>query len=258
MALFPLKDDTPLRNVSFQYVTVGLIVLNVAAFLWELSLGAETERLVYSLGAIPSVVFGLNELPPELVTVPAWASLITSLFLHGGWMHLLGNMLFLWIFGDNVEDSMGHGRYLVFYLVCGILATLMHALAQPSSDVPVIGASGAISGVLGAYLILHPRARLLVLFMNIIPLRLPAFIVLGAWIFLQVVNLNGGAGSDIAWWAHIGGFVAGAALIVPFRRRGVPLFDRPLADPIANAQIERRHARSIFPNTVDPRGPWSR
>jgi membrane associated rhomboid family serine protease len=260
MALFPLKDDTPLKNVSFQYVTVSLIGLNVVLFLWELSYGPDLDALVYSLGAIPAVVFGLAELPPQLAIVPAWMTLFTSIFLHGGWMHLIGNMLFLWIFGDNVEDSMGHLRYLVFYLLCGVLATLMHGAAQPSSDMPVVGASGAISGVLGAYLVLHPRARLLVLFMNIIPLRLPAFIVLGSWIFLQVVGLNQGAGSDVAWWAHIGGFIAGALLIVPFRRRGVPLFDTVAADPLVIERQERRHARSIFPNTVDPRlrrtRPW--
>ncbi len=254
MALFPLKDDNPLKNVSFQYVTVTLIALNVVLFLWELTQGTKMDSLIYSLGAIPAVLFGIAELPPRLDLIPSWATLITSLFLHGGWMHLLGNMLFLWIFGDNVEDSMGHFRYIVFYLLCGVLATLMHASAQPDSEAPLIGASGAISGVLGAYLILHPRARLLVLFMTVIPLRLPAWIVLGSWILLQLFNLTGdSAGSDVAWWAHVGGFIAGAILIVPFRRKGMPLFDAEPANPVVAERIERRHARSIFPNTVDPR-----
>jgi len=260
MALFPLKDDTPLRSISFQYVTVTLIAINVIVFLWELAPGVEVDRMVYSFGAIPAVIFGLAELPPHLAAVPGWMTLVTSLFLHGGWMHLLGNMLFLWIFGDNVEDSMGHPRYLVFYLLCGVLATLMHAVVAPTAQTPLIGASGAISGVLGAYLILHPRARLLVLFMSIIPLRLPAWIVLGSWIGLQFLNLNSSAGSDVAWWAHVGGFIAGAILIVPFRRRGVPLFDRLPDDPVVVQRQEHRHARSIFPNTVNPRsrrgGPW--
>jgi membrane associated rhomboid family serine protease len=259
MALFPLKDDTPLKSISFQYVTVTLIGLNVVLFLWQL-VQPDPDAMVYSLGAIPAVVFGFAELPDPLAVIPGWASLFTSLFLHGGWMHLIGNMLFLWIFGDNVEDSMGHLRYLVFYLLCGVLATLMHAIAQPTSELPLIGASGAISGVLGAYLVLHPRARLLVLFMSIIPLRLPAWIVLGSWIGLQLLNLNDSAASDVAWWAHIGGFIAGAILIVPFRRKGVPLFDTLPLDPVAVQRHERRHARSIFPNTVDPRvrrgGPW--
>lgn len=260
MALFPLSDDTPLKTVSFQYVTVTLIALNLALFLWELTQGSKIDSLVYSFGAIPAVIFGSAELPPRLDLIPGWATLITSLFLHGGWMHLLGNMLFLWIFGDNVEDSMGHTRYLAFYLLCGVLATLMHGIVQPESEEPLIGASGAISGVLGAYLILHPRARLLVLLLSVIPLRLPAYVVLGSWIILQVLNLSGDAGSDIAWWAHIGGFIAGAILIVPFRRRGMPLFDATPADSEIIDRIERRHARSIFPNTVDPRarrpGPW--
>ena len=137
MALFPLKDDTPLKSISFQYVTVTLIAINVVLFLWEL-VQPDQEKMVYALGAIPAVVFGLAELPDHISVVPGWASLFTSLFLHGGWMHLLGNMLFLWIFGDNVEDSMGHLRYLVFYLLCGVLATLMHAIVQPpcrNSDV---------------------------------------------------------------------------------------------------------------------------
>ncbi len=259
MALFPLKDDTPLKAISFQYVTVTLIAINIIAFLWELT-QSDQDRMVYALGAIPAVIFGFADLPPTIATIPEWASLFTSLFLHGGWMHLLGNMLFLWIFGDNVEDSMGHLRYLVFYLLCGVLATLMHAIVQPTSEAPLIGASGAISGVLGAYLVLHPRARLLVLFMSIIPLRLPAWIVLGSWIGLQVLNLNNAA-SDVAWWAHIGGFIVGAILIVPFRRTGVPLFDfTTKGDPIVVQRQETRHARSIFPNTVDPRvrrgGPW--
>lgn len=261
MALFPLRDDTPLKNVSFQYVTITLIALNVALFLWEL-VQPDQERMVYALGAIPAVVFGLAELPQNVAIVPGWLSLFTSMFLHGGWMHLIGNMVFLWVFGDNVEDSMGHLRYLVFYLLCGVLATLMHAMVDPASDVPLIGASGAISGVLGAYLILHPRARLLVLFMSVIPLRLPAWIVLGSWIGLQFLNLNNSTASDVAWWAHIGGFIAGAILIVPFRKRGMPLFDAPPTDPVVVHRAERRHARSIFPNTVDPRvrrgGPWDR
>jgi membrane associated rhomboid family serine protease len=260
MALFPVSDDNPLRTVSFQYVTVTLIALNVAVFLWEISLGSALDRAIFAYGAIPAVLFGEARLPPGVAEVPSWATLFTSMFLHGGWMHLLGNMLFLWIFGDNVEDSMGHVRYLLFYLLCGLIAALVHALSDPGSEIPVVGASGAISGVLGAYLILHPRARLLVLAMSVIPLRLPAFIVLGLWIVLQFAGLGGA--SDIAFLAHIGGFIAGAALIVPFRRRGLPLFDGMVGSvPIEPERVdrdERRHARSIFPNTVARRGPWER
>jgi membrane associated rhomboid family serine protease len=260
MALFPLFDDNPLRSVSFQFVTVTLIGLNVAVFLWEVALGAGLERAIYAYGAIPAVVFGEARLPPGLAAVPPWATLLTSMFLHGGWMHLIGNMLFLWIFGDNVEDSMGHFRFLIFYLLCGVLAALLHAVSEPGSEIPMVGASGAISGVLGAYLVLHPRARLLVLFMSVFPLRLPAYVVLGAWFLLQFAGLGGP--SDVAFLAHIGGFIAGAVLIVPFRRRGLPLFDgiggvAPI-EPERVERVERRHARSIFPNTVARRGPWDR
>jgi membrane associated rhomboid family serine protease len=259
MALLPLKDDNPLTSIPFQYVTVGLIAVNVVVFLWQLSLGPAEPRAVLGLGVIPVVLFNVAELPPEYVIVPSWMTLITSLFLHGGWLHLLGNMLFLWIFGDNIEDAMGHVRYLIFYLVCGVVASLAHALFNFSSTSPLIGASGAISGVLGAYLILHPKARVLVLFMNIIPMRLPAVIVLLFWFGLQFVNAAadaGGAGGGTAWWAHVGGFAVGIALVFVLRRRTVPVFDGigKFAPPDKNAavRVERRNRRSIFPTTTRP------
>ena len=258
MALIPLKDDNPLTRIPFQYVTVALIGICVAVFLWQVSLAAGGQAAVLGLGAIPAVLFGSRELAPGLVLVPAPLTLVTSMFLHGGWMHLIGNMAFLWIFGDNVEDSMGHLRFLVFYLVCGVLAALAHAVLNADSIAPMVGASGAISGVLGAYLVLHPRARVLVLFMFMVT-RLPAFVVLGAWIGLQVFNatMSGSAGGGTAWWAHIGGFIAGAALIVPFRHKTVPLFDgggalgrRGRAAPNRG----RRARRSIIPDSR--KGPW--
>jgi membrane associated rhomboid family serine protease len=228
MPFLPLKDFNPLKVIHFQHITVGLLAVCVAAFLWQLTLDAEAgERLVYSLGMIPAVLLGGEQLRPELVLVPAEVTLITSLFLHGDVLHLGFNMLYLWIFGDNVEDSMGHGRFIVFYLLCGLAASAAHALFNPDSVVPTIGASGAISGVLGAYLILHPRARVLVL-VSYFPLRLPAYFVLGLWIAMQlllgVADSAGAAG--VAWWAHIGGFVAGVVLIAGFRYKHVPLFDR--------------------------------
>ena len=262
MGLFPLRDSNPIRSISFQYVTVSLIAICVAVFLWQLTQGAQSEKIAFSYGTIPAVLFGSRSLPPDLAVVPPWATLVTAMFLHGGIMHLFGNMLFLWIFGDNVEDSMGHVRYLVFYLLCGILAGLAHAAVDPASQIPAIGASGAISGVLGAYLVLHPKARVLVIMLRITMVWLPAWIVLGLWIGFQVLSATMGGGGGVAWWAHIGGFVAGAILIVPFRRRGVPLLDGMggLA-PVDDERLERderRHARSIFPNTVSRRGPWTR
>ncbi|MBO32640.1 MAG: rhomboid family intramembrane serine protease [Rhodospirillaceae bacterium] len=254
MALLPIKDDNDLTSISFQYVTVGMIVACVAVFLWQQSLGTEQGKAILGLGIIPAVLFGSRELSSDLVLFPPTITLLSSIFLHGGWMHLIFNMLFLWVFGDNVEDSMGHFRYIIFYLICGILASLSHAVMEPSSAVPLVGASGAISGVLGGYLVLHPRARLLVLFMNIIPLRLPAIIVLGGWIGLQFLSLSSGEESNTAWWAHIGGFLAGMILVVPFRRKSVPLFDGAGRfgpnDPNAINLEERRHGQSIFPNTV--------
>ncbi len=261
MALLPLKDDNTISNINFQYVTVSIIAACVAVFLWQLSLGEEQTRYILGLGTIPAVLFGTRELSPGLILIPETLTMVTSLFLHGGWMHLIFNMLFLWVFGDNVEDAMGHFRYIWFYLVCGVLATLSHAVMEAGSTSPLIGASGAISGVLGAYLVLHPKSRVLVLFMNIIPLRLPAIFVLGGWIGLQFLNLNSEDGT--AWWAHIGGFLAGMILIVPFRLKSVPLFDGAGRFGPDNPNVvdlaERKHARSIFPNTVSAdtsRHPW--
>ncbi len=228
MALLPLKDDNPLKRIAYQYVTLALIVANVAVFFWQLSLTGSPGADLYGLGTIPAVLFGARQLPPELVAVPAPVTLVTSLFLHGGWMHLIMNMLFLWIFGDNVEDAMGHMRFFAFYMVCGIAGGLAQSLADPGSTVPIVGASSAISGVLGAYLVLHPKARVLVL-LFFFPLRLPAVVVLGTWIGVQILNAWGGTGIEaggVARWAHIGGFMIGALLILPMRRQGVPLFDR--------------------------------
>ena len=252
MALIPLKDDNPINDISFQYVTVSIIIICAGVFIWQLHLDDQEFKFTVGLGAIPSLLTGSRELHPDLVIVPTWATTVTSLFLHGGWMHLIGNMLFLWVFGDNIEDSMGHLRFVIFYLICGVIATLTHVLLSPDSQAPLIGASGSISGVLGAYLVLHPKARLLVLFMHIIPLRLPAIVVLLGWVAFQFLSL--GTESNTAWWAHIGGFFAGMVLIIPFRRKGVLLLDglKTNNPPDTNiiSQEERRHQRSIFPNTA--------
>ena len=225
--MIPLHDDNPTSTVPF--ITIALIVACTLAFLWELSLGERAlEAAIFSLGVTPATLVGSGRLPPEMQIVPPWATLLTSMFLHGGWMHLIGNMLYLWIFGNNIEDSMGHGRFVVFYVLCGIAAALAQAIPNPGSTVPMIGASGAISGVLGAYLLLFPHARVLV----VIPLgfflhsvRLPALLVLGFWFVLQLINsaLAPGDGGGVAWGAHIGGFVAGLVLIPFFKRRGVRL-----------------------------------
>lgn len=227
--LLPLHDDNPLRHIRFGYWTAGFIAACVLVFGYQALLPErEGMRFVFAYGAIPSVIFGRVALPPELGSIPGWLSLITSMFLHGGFMHLAGNMLFLWVLGDNVEDALGHFRFVVFYVLCGIAAALSHALVEPASQVPMIGASGAISGVIGAYLVLHPTAPIRTLVVNSI-VSLPAFVVLGLWIVFQFANaaMAQAGEAGIAWWAHIGGFFAGVILIFVMRFRDVPLFDRP-------------------------------
>jgi membrane associated rhomboid family serine protease len=249
--LIPLKDTNPLRWIGFPYVTVALIAACVLAFLWQVSLGPAQNRVVYALGAIPAVVTGQRALPPGIAMVPAELTLITSMFLHGSWLHLGGNMLFLWIFGDNVEDAMGHLRFLIFYLVCGVAAALVHIYFNLGSEIPTVGASGAISGVLGAYLVLHPRAQVLTLFLRFF-ITLPAFVVLGVWIGLQGLSAYmemGGKAGGVAWWAHIGGFVAGAMLVLLFRRRGVPLLERDDIPPLPSPEVINRLRAGSVPVT---------
>ena len=226
--MFPLHDDNPTRHTPF--VTIALIVGCTLVFLWQTSLDPYGQRhAVFALGAIPAVLFDTARLPPELELVPPWATAFTSMFMHGGWMHLIGNMLYLWIFGNNVEDSMGPVRFTVFYLVCGVLALVAHAAPYPTSQVPLVGASGAVSGVLGAYLLLYPHARVLVAIpfgIFIHTMRIRAVWVLGGWFLLQLLNsaMMGSSGGGVAWGAHVGGFLAGAVLIPFFKHRRVKLF----------------------------------
>ncbi len=227
--MFPLKDDVPSESVPF--VTIALIALNALVFLYQFFLQAAPDpealrsarEFVFEFGLIPCRLTGQCgspvDFPSPLTTV------FTSMFLHGGLFHIFGNMLYLWIFGDNVEDVLGHGRFLFFYLASGVVAALAQTLVDPASQVPMIGASGAISGVLGAYLILFPRAGVLtaIIFGFFIRLvRIPAVIVLGFWIVVQVLNglVTYGAGAmgrsaegGVAFFAHVGGFVAGVALL---------------------------------------------
>jgi membrane associated rhomboid family serine protease len=232
--VFPLKDDIPTR--SWPLMTVTLIILNAAGFLYQFSLqgagpgGAKAAHaFVVEFGLIPcrltGACSGAPDAPSALITV------FTSMFLHGGLLHILGNMLYLWIFGNSVEDTLGHGRFVAFYLVAGAVAALAQTMVNTRSHVPMIGASGAVSGVLGAYLLLFPHARVLCLIMLGFFVRLihvPAVIVLGFWIVVQFISgyvavaLGGGGGrvgSGVAWFAHIGGFLAGMALLFAFRPR---------------------------------------
>jgi len=217
--VIPFKDDNPTRTLPF--VTIGFIALNIIIYAAGLFNRSGQHEIIYSYGAVPRKMFSLN--PGH------FKNIIASMFLHGGFFHVAGNMLYLWIFGNNIEDRLGHGRFVLFYLLCGTIAAYSHAITEPSSTVPMIGASGAISGILGAYLLLYPRAKVHTIiffgfFIDVV--MLPAVIVIGFWALLQVVNgilSKGLAGqTGVAWFAHIGGFLFGILTIkawLPERRR---------------------------------------
>jgi len=217
--MIPLRDST--RSRSSPMVVYLIIAACVAAFLYTVGLGSDQARMGFytSYGAIPRAITQGPWPAP-------WLSLLTSIFLHGSWLHLGGNMLYLWVFGDNVEDAMGHGGFLLFYMLTGVIAALAHVATQPASLEPLIGASGAIAGVLGAYLVLYPRARvtsLMILFPFIRLIDLPAVLVLSLWFVLQLyqglATLGASGVATVAFWAHVGGFIAGAVLVVIFARR---------------------------------------
>lgn len=223
----PFFDSNPKQSITFQVVTVALIVLNVAVFI--LFQGAAMDSADFRLALIPITLFETMVRPPDLIFIPEELTILSHMFLHGSWLHLAGNMLFLWVFGDNVEDAMGHIKFLIFFLLCGTAGGLAYAFMTPDPSAPLIGASGATSGVVAAYLMLHPNVKVWVLATLLvkIPLRLPAWIVLGAYVVWNVVMVfSADTLSNTAWWAHIGGLVAGAALTPLFKRRSVKLFDR--------------------------------
>ncbi len=216
--MIPLRDDNPRR--TFPFVTYLLVGVNVLAFLWELTLGESLQNALFQIAFIPARFWLPGNWVPDVLTI------IISMFLHGGLLHIGSNMLYLWVFGDNVEDRLGHGKYLIFYLACGFLATYAHAFFSPGSRIPAIGASGAIAGVLGAYLVLYPHARVLTVIPIIIFItvrEIPAIFVLGIWFVLQLFSGVGSLGvtdaqdmGGVAYFAHIGGFVAGMVLIALF------------------------------------------
>ncbi len=221
--MFPIRDHNPSGRTP--YVTYLLIAVNIAVFLSYWGLFRDPR-------AINAFFFDWALIPALISEGQGFGGIVTSMFLHGGWMHLAGNMLFLYIFGDNIEDELGHLRYLGFYLGCGIIAALAQYIAQPLSPVPTVGASGAIAGVMGGYLLLFPRARVDILVILIIifkVLPVPAWLMLAVWFALQVFGGMGaqGDGGGVAYWAHLGGFLAGVALILPaWLRRGGPAFWR--------------------------------
>jgi membrane associated rhomboid family serine protease len=251
----PLYDSNQLRHIKFQYVTIGLIIANVLIyFATQIGLSEESAwRAEIGLSYIPAVVNDLASLPPSSYFIPEDFTYITYAFLHADLFHLGGNMLFLWVFGDNVEDAFGHIKFLIFYLLCAAAGAFLHGLIQPTSEVPLIGASGAIAGIVSAYLILHPRVKLWVLILMRIPLRIPAWIPLVLWVAFQFLMLFIETDNAISWPAHVGGIIAGAVLVLFLRRRGVALFDRNYA----SAQPEQ-----TIPETPTPITPqtskWGR
>jgi membrane associated rhomboid family serine protease len=209
----PLKDENPTQR--FPVITVVIITLNILVFLYQILSPQGLQYSIYRMGAIPYEITHLTTIT-YLPRISPPLTLLTSLFLHGSFLHLFGNMLYLWIFGNNIEDFLGRFRFILFYLLSGLGAGLVHILFHQSSKIPMIGASGAIAGVLGAYFILYPRARVLtIIFIWILPI--PAFLILGLWFVAQVMNI--GIGGGVAWFAHIGGFLIGVGLIKIYSKK---------------------------------------
>jgi membrane associated rhomboid family serine protease len=257
MLALPLYDDN--LKTGLPAVTAGIIGACAVAFLWQLGLGdTGSADAALSYGMVPAVLFGYAELPASLRAVPPAATLVTSMFLHGGWLHLLGNMLYLWIFGKGVETALGAPRFLLLYLICGVAAALTQALTDPAAEVPMIGASGAIAGTLGAYLVLHPRANVVVFIWILVFVRLvtvPAVILLGIWFGLQLVSaLSMDPGEPgVAFWAHVGGFLVGMALVLVMRPRHIALMQPRRTSPFAMA-APRLGGRALGSGSVPSAG----
>ena len=224
----PIYDGVPLRYLHAPLVTRGLLGACIAAFLTVDSglLPVDAAFVYAGFGLIPAVLFETRSLPAGLPLVPEPLTLLTSVFLHGSALHLTGNMVFLWVFGDNVEDAMGHVRFLLFFALCAVAAGMTHALVDPALERPLIGASGAVAGIVSAYLILYPRVRLWGLFLSKIPLRVPALWAIGFWIAVQIGFAFFSGDDQVGWFAHLGGLAAGAILVPLFRRRFDPVLAR--------------------------------
>jgi len=271
VAFIPIYDNNPLRNIRHPWVTWGFIAANILIyFLYEGGsfTGEASEASAYGFGLVPALINGDALRPADFPQIPNLLTLISYSFLHADIWHLAGNLVFLWVFADNVEDAVGHFRYFFFYLVCAAAAGYAFVLSDPSSQAPVIGASGAVSGNIAAYLLLYPRVRVWILVFFGIPLRLRVEYVLGFWIAIQVLSAFGSDTGDIAWWAHLGGLAAGALLILVLRLPGVPLFAKALPDdhPLFRRDPHRPQPasvpsipppdRNLPPPPTEPGGPW--
>ena len=239
MFVFPFADENPTNKIPIiNWLIIFICSITFLKYIFEYNY--VQEQLFVSFGMIPAVLFGYSELSTQLQIIPACMTIITSMFLHGGWMHLIGNMMYLYIFGDNIEDKLGKAKFLVFYLITGTIAALTQALLDPSSTIPMIGASGAIAGILGGYLVMYPKANIKVFFWFIIffkVFRIRAFIVLVGWILIQFFSFSGEElnSGGVAYGAHIGGFVSGAILIKFFYRKQRTL-KRPFKGSVPNAK----------------------
>jgi membrane associated rhomboid family serine protease len=221
--VIPIYDNDPLDRNPYAFVTWTMIAISIVVFLIQLGASEDTEiAMLRDYALIPAAVFGKVELGGSW---PPIVAAFTYMFLHGGWSHIIGNMLFLWVLGDNIEDAFGSVRFFLFYMLCGTAGGIAHLLAHPDSVAPLVGASGAVSGVVAAYLMLRPCARIMVLLFGFIPFSIGSAWVLGFWGLMQVWNVLSASGGDTAWWAHVGGLVAGAVLTLVFRRPDVTLFE---------------------------------
>jgi len=270
MFFLPLYDDNPSKNPA--YVTWLIITLCVAVYLWQANLPSDQERLVsLQLGVVPKLFLGGDSLPTEYQIIPPFLSPLTSMFMHGGLLHLGGNMLFLWIFGNNVEDSMGRARFLIFYILCGYAAAFFQSIFDVNSIIPMIGASGAIAGVLAAYALLYPKANIRTLVVIIVFFRIvsiPAAAVLLGWFLMQTIEgmkFDESAGGGVAYFAHIGGFIAGLLMVRVFLAKGVTLFQSAKTIPFAVTTLRmpsqkntsEKPTRGHIPNTYK-RPPWEK
>jgi rhomboid family protein len=258
MPFIPLHDANPLRHIRNAWVSWSLIAANCIIFLLSPHEIEAVQGEAIRFGLIPAVLTGDYVLPPEYQAIPNGLTLLTYAFIHGDVWHLAGNMIFLWVFADNIEDSLGHFRFLAFYCLSAIGAGYAQVLALPTSDIPVIGASGAIAGVVGAYFVLHPFAKVWILAFGRIPLRFASVWIIGFWAAFQVFEVATAAEDEIAWWTHIGGFLTGGLLVIFFRRRGVVLFDHAPWRSQLTERVDEAATGGIGsaapPKTEGPRG----
>lgn len=266
--MIPLHDES--RPHLTPWVVRSAVLICVAVWFYQLTLIGNAEaHFYYQFGLVPASFFGHAELPPDLAVIDPWLTLITTIFVHGGFLHLLGNMLFLWTFGDNIEDSMGHFRFVAFFLITGAFAAFCHGIWDTESTSPLVGASGAVSGILGGYILLYPRSRILVgipLGPIFLPLRLRAWFLIAVWFGLQIFNVisSGVTDSGTAWLAHIGGFIVGMILLPFFKYRDRKLFSPETAMAVSKKakpmalKIMRPDPHPSAPSSGSPwkRGPW--